>query len=188
MAAKKLFILLSIFSLICFIWSSAFAQKEAQEIAEAQTQNQEVITQTQGESPAQPEAQTSAQTENATVSQPEQETNSEPEIQWIWGDVVSINPVTKTILVRYIDYDTDSEKEISIDVDEKTTYDNAKSLDEIKVGDSVSIDYISSGAKNLAKNVSLEKPDITEEGNLPEVTPEEAPIQENTQTAPKATE
>ena len=57
-----------------------------------------------------------------------------------------------------------------------------KSIDEIKVGDSVSIDYtVSADGKNLALNISLEKPEAVstpeEETSAPEIAPAEEPSQ-----------
>ena len=88
------------------------------------------------------------------------DTENEPEIQWVWGEVISVDSAAKTITVRYLDYETDQEKEIAVGVDDKTTYENIKSLDEVKPKDTLSIDYIlSADGKNLAKNISAEKPE-----------------------------
>ena len=55
---------------------------------------------------------------------------SEPETLWMWGEVVSLDSANKTVLVKYFDYETDAEKEITIAVDDKTTYENISSMDE----------------------------------------------------------
>lgn len=103
-----------------------------------------------------------------------QEAVPESEAQWIWGDVISTDPIAKKILVRYLDYETDAEKEISIDVDDNTTYENAKSIDEIRPKDTLSIDYtITPDGKNLAKNISVERPEGAEV--LPEESVQEEP-------------
>jgi len=94
-------------------------------------------------------------TEGAVVPE-----DKEGETQWIYGDVINLDPENKTILVKTLDYETDQEKEVSIATDKKTAFENIKSLDEIKPNDTVSIDYIvSADGKNLAKNLSLEKPE-----------------------------
>lgn len=111
------------------------------------------------------------------ATQPTQDIPSEPETQWIWGDAISIDTVAKKILVKYLDYETDTEKEISIDLDDKTTFENIKSLDGIKPQDTLSIDYIiNPEGRNIAKNISVEKPEGAQ--NLPE---------ENTKEEPKTT-
>lgn len=94
-------------------------------------------------------------TEGAAVPE-----DKESETQWIYGDVINLDPQNKTILVKTLDYETDQEKEISIAADEKTEFENIKSLDEIKPDDTVSVDYIvTADGRNLAKNLSLEKPE-----------------------------
>ncbi len=100
------------------------------------------------------------------------ENQNEPEMQWVWGEVVTLDTQNKTVLVKYLDYETDQEREISINIDEKTTYENIKSIDELKPKDAVSIDYIiSPDGNNVAKNISFEKPEDTQnmqEGNMTE--------------------
>jgi uncharacterized membrane protein len=86
----------------------------------------------------------------------------EPEVQWVWGEVVSVDPQNKIFSVKYLDYESDQEKEFAMNVNEETAYENIKSADEIKPKDAVSIDYIvTSEGKNMAKNISLEKPEVT---------------------------
>lgn len=87
----------------------------------------------------------------------------EAETQWIWGDVVSVDKASRKITVRYLDYETDTEKEITIVADDNTRYENARSFDEIKPQDTLSIDYtIGTDGSNIARNISVEKPEIGE--------------------------
>lgn len=96
------------------------------------------------------------------------ETQSEPETQWVWGEVNTLDTQNKMIVVKYLDYETDQEKEISINTDDKTTYENIKSLDEIRPKDTVSVDYIvSPDGKNIARNISVEKPEAATEDVQP---------------------
>ena len=179
MGAKKVFILISVFSFIFLITGLTFAQDKTQESAPAQAE---------ATTTASPAAEVPAKAEATTTATPAAEAKTEPEIQWVWGEVVSTNPVNNELLVKYVDYDTDSEKEITISTDDKTTYENAKSIDEIKVRDSVSVDYaVSADGKNLAKNISLEKPEVTEEASPAETVPAEVPNQGNTEAAPNNT-
>jgi len=183
MGAKKVFILISVFSFIFLITGLTFAQDKTQESAPSQTKEQVS---------AQPEAEAPAKVEATTTAAPAEKAKTEPEIQWVWGEIISTNPINNELLVKYVDYDTDSEKEITISTDNKTTYENAKSIDEIKVGNSVSVDYaVSVDGKNLALNISLEKPEVVstpEEGtSAPGMTPAEVPNQENTEAAPNNT-
>ncbi|OFZ54702.1 MAG: hypothetical protein A3D92_16065 [Bacteroidetes bacterium RIFCSPHIGHO2_02_FULL_44_7] len=103
---------------------------------------------------------TTPEMQNIVVEEGAVSDNKESETQWLYGDVINLDPQNKTILVKTLDYETDQEKEIAIAVDEKTTFENIKSLDEIKPNDTVSVDYVvSPDGKNLAKNISLERPD-----------------------------
>jgi len=119
-------------------------------------------------------------TEQAPETTTEQASASvEPEIQWLWGEVLSVDATNKTILLKTLDYETDSEKEISMNIDDKTTYENVNALDQIKPQDTVSIDYIvTTEGKNIAKNISVEKPEGTQraqEETIPETTIETNP-------------
>jgi hypothetical protein len=81
----------------------------------------------------QPQAQEASAPPQASSGQPQA-----PETQWIWGEVASLDAPAKTIVVKYLDYESDQEKELTLQVDDKTTYENVKSMDEIKVKDPLS--------------------------------------------------
>ena len=108
-------------------------------------------------------------------NQPEQggvaaEMQSEPEMQWAWGEVISVDAQRNEFTVKYLDYETDQEKQMTVNVDEKTTYENVKSLSDIKPQDTTGIDYIVTvEGRNIAKNVSIENPESIkpEEGSEP---------------------
>ena len=106
-----------------------------------------------------------------------QEVPSEPETLWIWGDVASVDAAAKKILVKYLDYETDTEKDINIVVDDKTTYENVESVGKIKPQDILTVDYIiNPDGNNIARNISVEKPEGAQ--TLPEenkVEPKVAP-------------
>ena len=89
-----------------------------------------------------------------------QEPQEEPQTQWLWGEAVSVDATNKTLSVKYLDYETDQEKDIAITTDDQTSYENVNSLSEIKIKDALSIDYIvSADGKNIAKLISVEKPE-----------------------------
>ena len=84
----------------------------------------------------------------------------EPDVQWLWGEVISIDFQKNELAVKYLDYEIDQEKEITIAIDPGTTYENVESFGQIKPKDTVSIDYIVNPVgKNIAKNISVEKPE-----------------------------
>lgn len=96
----------------------------------------------------------------------------EDEMQWVWAEIISVDTQNKKILLKYLDYDTDTEEEISIGVDDKTTYENVKSIDELKPQDTISVDYIvTAEGKNIARNISVEKPE--ELPTIEEETPQD---------------
>ncbi len=79
------------------------------------------------------------------------------EMQWLWGEVVSVEPDTNRMLVRFVDYDTSSEREIAVSVDAETKYEGVKSMYEIKPSDTVNIDYIiTADGRSIARDVSVE--------------------------------
>jgi len=108
--------------------------------------------------------------------------------QWVWGEVTNLDIKADIVTLKYLDYENDQEKELALVVDGNTVYDNLKSFDEIKIKDTLSIDYkVTSDGKNLAKNISLEKSDIlpadaqdSTVGNMPLSAPMQtaAPVME----------
>ncbi|MDD5432543.1 MAG: hypothetical protein PHO70_06135 [Candidatus Omnitrophica bacterium] len=101
----------------------------------------------------------------------------EPEIQWIYGDVVTLDAQNKAMTIKYLDYESNQEKEIGIVVDDKTTFENVKTFDEIKPKDTVSVDYLANpDGKNIAKNINVEKVDASMQKEAPvETTPQALP-------------
>lgn len=87
---------------------------------------------------------------------------SEPQTQWILGKVVLLDLANNSFTVHYVDYDTNSEQDLTFVTDDKTTYENAGSLADLKPNDNVSIDYIIVDGKNIARVIGTEK---AEEGN-----------------------
>jgi hypothetical protein len=86
----------------------------------------------------------------------------ESDMQWAWGEVTNLDNQAKTVTLKYLDYETDQEKEMVLAVDEKTTFENIKDFNELKLKDTLSIDYLAGvDNKNIAKNISLEKPDVS---------------------------
>jgi len=88
------------------------------------------------------------------------ETAVDIEMQWLWGEASALDAQNKTLTVKYLDYETDQEKEMPLIIDDKTSFENVKSLEEIKVQDTLSIDYIiGADGKNAARNISVERPE-----------------------------
>ncbi len=82
----------------------------------------------------------------------------EMETKWLWGNVVSGDKRSNEIVLKTMDYDTDTEKEVKMKVDDKTVYEEVDSLSAIKPEDILSIDYlVSPEGENIASVVILEK-------------------------------
>jgi len=111
---------------------------------------------------AQESAVTTAPDQTVITSNQPASSPKETDLQWAWGEVTNLDNQAKTITLKYLDYEIDQEKEMVLAVDEKTTFENIKDFNELKLKDTLSIDYIV-GADNLniAKHVSFEKPDIS---------------------------
>ncbi len=93
----------------------------------------------------------------------------ESETQWAWGEVTNLDNQAKVITLKRPDYETDQEKELILSVDEKTVFENIKDFNELKLKDTLSIDYmIGTDNQNIAKNISFEKPDTSSVPTLPE--------------------
>ena len=118
------------------------------------------------------------------------ETQNEPEMQWVWGEVTNLDAQNKTVTVKYLDYETDQEKELTLVIDDKTTFENVKSFDEIKLKDAVSVDYMAGQeGKNTAKNISVESPETTKtEGASMEKPESMKPAVEDTGSSAAATQ
>jgi hypothetical protein len=85
---------------------------------------------------------------------------TEFETQWVWGEIISLDPQNKEATINYFDYETDTEKELKLTVNETTRYENVASLNDLKLHDTISVDYIlGADGKYMARNISVEKPE-----------------------------
>ena len=131
---------------------------------------------------AQPEPTTLQAAPEVATPEPAPETSvpEEAQTQWVWGEVVSVDAAAKTVVVKYLDYETDQEKEITLEVAADATFENVSSLAQIMPKDPVSVDYIvSPEGKNIAKNISVEKAEPAPETE--EAMPKEPESAEPTQ-------
>ena len=96
----------------------------------------------------------------AVASTLESPANTQGDTQWVWGEVINLDTQANAFTLKYLDYENDQEKELVLVVDENTAYEGMKSFDELKIKDTLSIDYkITLDGKNFAKSISFEKPD-----------------------------
>lgn len=96
----------------------------------------------------------------------------EEELEYSWGIVSSVS--SNQIVVTEYDYDSDEEVDATYTVDPQADIRNVESLKDIKVGDSIEIDYVVSAGKKVAKIIAVEKPSYEEEYTPSETYEEES--------------
>jgi hypothetical protein len=93
--------------------------------------------------------------------------------EWLYGEVNSVDIAAKSMILTYLDYDTDIEKQATVYTDAKTIFENVKALEEVKPQDMVSIDYvIGADSKSLAVSISVEKPESMDDLDMGGIPPE----------------
>ena len=185
----RLVVLLTAVLSLALIIGKSFAEDNPQPIAKDSTAGAAApVNPSQPQAPqatattAQP-SETAAQTDVIAVAAKPMETQdilpsatTEFETQWVWGEVISSDPQNKEITINYFDYETDTEKELKLTIDERTRYENVNSLNDLKLHDTISVDYIlSTDGKYTARNISVEKPEepvvpLETTGNKPAAT------------------
>ena len=89
----------------------------------------------------------------AAVSAPANEKKTE----WVWGEVVSVDPAGKQIVIKHLDYESYEEVQTTLIINEKTLFENVTDLTGIKAGDHITVDYNVEGKNNIADLVVVEK-------------------------------
>ncbi|MFA4984599.1 MAG: DUF5666 domain-containing protein [Candidatus Omnitrophota bacterium] len=95
--------------------------------------------------------------EQAPAAQTSEPSSAASDVQWLWGETVSVDPSKQELVVKYTDYDTDMEKDATVVITDSTVFDGGKGLAEINPHDMVSIDYtIDNSGRYVAKNIGTE--------------------------------
>lgn len=119
-----------------------------------------------------------AQTAQSPAAEQSETVAAPADVLWVWGEIVSIDAAAKKLTVKYLDYDTDMEKDIVIAVDDKTKFEGAAAIGDLKPQDTVSIDYAEAGGINLASAITVERlEDLAEEPQEELVPLEKAPVE-----------
>ncbi|MGE5309156.1 MAG: hypothetical protein ACM3OC_08735 [Deltaproteobacteria bacterium] len=123
---------------------------------------------------------------------PADSNNNAADIQWVWGEVVSVDPAEKSLIIKYLDYDTDEEKTMKIMAADTTSYEEASGLAAIRAADTVSVEYNVLDGKNQAKVITVEKVEDADTGNDQQMAPPEkvggGPVSETEGPATRAPE
>lgn len=116
-----------------------------------------------------------AQEKTTDVTGAPLQSQADSDIQWLWGEVSSVAAERNEAVVKYLDYEADVEKDMTVAVTDKTSYENIKGLGELKPQDTVSIDYVVVDGKSVAKNISVEKPEVMPAAETPAAAPMAVP-------------
>lgn len=85
---------------------------------------------------------------------------TELETQWVWGEITALDTQNKEVTINYFDYETDTEKELKLSINDNTKYENINSMNDLKLHDTISVDYVlGADGKYVARNISVEKPE-----------------------------
>lgn len=95
----------------------------------------------------------------ASAAAPEEEPS-----EWLWGEVVSIDPGAGMVIVKHLDYETYEEIQTTLKADDKTLFENAGALADIKAGDHLTIDYTVQDGVKVASLIVVQKDrDVSQE-------------------------
>lgn len=160
MKSIKFFVFLAaIFSVTVLISKPAFSEEASPAVAQvpkAEAADESAQPQAAGQA-QQPETMAAKPMETPGIGSP---ALTELDTQWVWGEITSLDLQNKQLSISYFDYETDAEKELKLAVDDNTKYENINSANELKLHDTISVDYIlSADGRNAARNISLEKPE-----------------------------
>ena len=83
------------------------------------------------------------------------------DVQWLWGEIIEVSATDKTIMVRFLDYEADAEKDAVFSLNEESKFENVASINDVKPRDSAGVDYcVDESGKFIIKSISIEKLDI----------------------------
>lgn len=145
---------------LCFAGASFVLAQEGNETAPAAAEQTGNVL----EAPQEAAPQVTAAPE---ATAPEKASSEEKATEWVWGEVVSIDQAKKEIALKHLDYETYEEVQTTLQIDEKTTFENAANLGDVKVKDHVTVDYHVKDGANIAELVVVEKEGTMKEEEKP---------------------
>jgi Cu/Ag efflux protein CusF len=92
-------------------------------------------------------------------------------IEWVWGEVISVDAGNKQIVLKHLDYDTYEEVQTTLNVGDKTLFENVAALEEIRAGNHLTADFKVVAGSNIADLVVVEK-GVQEDSAEPETAVE----------------
>lgn len=134
--------------------------------------------------PANEEAQVPASVSAAPAASQEKTSPESKDVEapteWVWGEVLSTDPQAGTITIKHLDYDTYEEVQKVLSVTDKTLFENAKDIKDIKPSDHITADYRLNGNKNEIEMLVVDK---LETGTTPASTAGSTAVTGNEMTA-----
>ena len=101
-------------------------------------------------------AQPAAQEEKASAPEAAPAAPAADETEFSYGAVKSVD--ADQLVVSEYDYDSDKDVDVTYSAPAGTKFENVASLQEIKVGDSVDIDFLVKNGQKVASAITVEKP------------------------------
>ena len=111
---------------------------------------------------------------------------NEKKTEWVWGEVVSVDPANKQIVIKHLDYESYEEVQTTLIINEKTLFENVTDLTGIKAGDHITVDYNIDGKNNVADLVVVEKGEAAPGGSAKEKPAETSGENVNMTAAPES--
>jgi hypothetical protein len=94
---------------------------------------------------------------NQTEAAKEPEKTPEKALEWVWGEVIEVAPEKKEIIIKHLDYETYEEVQMALVVTDKTSFENASQLKDIRLKDHVTVDYYVKDGANICEFIVIEK-------------------------------
>ncbi len=86
-----------------------------------------------------------------------QDSSKPHDLGWVLGDVVDLDLEANRIIVSYIDYSTNQNKQVVIYINNETKYTNISSIKDLKINDVVAVDYkTTQSGEGIALNITAE--------------------------------
>ncbi|MFA5038060.1 MAG: hypothetical protein WC732_00085 [Candidatus Omnitrophota bacterium] len=77
--------------------------------------------------------------------------------EWVWGEVVAVDEAARAITIKHLDYDTYEEVQKVLTVTDKTLFENAGDIKDIKPQDHITADYRTNGTINEIEMIVVDK-------------------------------
>ncbi|MDD5574596.1 MAG: hypothetical protein PHH75_05400 [Candidatus Omnitrophica bacterium] len=84
--------------------------------------------------------------------------DEEAPTEWVWGEVVSVDPSSSSITIKHLDYNTYEEVKTVLKLKDKTLFENVKDATEIAPGDHITADYRMQAGQSMVEMIVVDRP------------------------------